>query len=38
MVASTEHLCRQMFAASHFFAVGKVVILTSEIRSGCFFL
>jgi hypothetical protein len=38
MVASTEHRCRQMFAASHFFPVGIVLILTSETRSGCFFL
>jgi hypothetical protein len=38
MVVSSEHRCRQLFAASHFFRVEKVVILTSENRSGCFFL
>jgi hypothetical protein len=38
MVVSREHRCRQLFAASHFFRVEKVVILTSENRSGCFFL
>jgi hypothetical protein len=36
MVVSSEHRCRQLFAASHFFRVEKVVILTSENRSGCF--
>jgi hypothetical protein len=38
MVVSREHRCRQLFAASHFFQVENVIVLTSENRSGCFFL
>src|SRR5215813_8044076 len=32
MVASTEHGCRQLFAASHFFPLGKVVVLMAALE------